>query len=139
MIEGPEQTIFHFTGGVQVVGTNLDASCARMDVLTAPQALSELTTEASVSKRLEVRGIEAFESVEIKQGERIATTDTAYILPQEGKVILEGNSVVNDPRGRVSGYRMTLLQGERRAIVETGGSERPRNTMTLPPIKDGAL
>ena len=131
MIVEAEQTIFRFTDAVQVTGTNLDASCERLDVLTAPQS--------SVGGRLEVQRIEAFDSVEIKQSGRVATADAAYILPEAGQVILEGNSVVHDDRGRVSGYRMTLLQGERRAIVETGGADRPRNTITLPPVKVNEL
>ena len=81
--------------------------------------------------------IEAFDQVEIIQGTRVATSDAAYIWPisGQGKVVLEGNSVVADTDGRVSGYRMTLLEGERRAIVETGGAERPRNTVTLPSLQ----
>lgn len=139
MIEQAEQTIFRFTDAVEVSGTNLEASCQRLDVLTAPQALEGVVKTGASTERLEVQRIEAFDGVEIKQSGRVATTDAAYIMPDEGKVVLEGNSVVNDARGRVSGYRMTLLQGERRAIVETGGSDRPRNTITLPPVESEAL
>lgn len=136
MIEEPSRTIFRFTDKVSVKATNLDASCERLDVIAAPDALADISN-ASSSERLEVERIEAFENVEIKQSGRVATSKSAFILPREGKMILEGDSVVNDDRGRVTGYRMTLLQGERRAIVETGGADRPRNTVTLPQMPNG--
>ncbi len=133
MMEEPTRTIFRFAEDVSVQATNLDASCDRLDVIATPNALADLSGGGS-SGRLEVDRVEAFENVEIKQTGRVATSKRAFILPREGKVILEGDSVVTDDRGRVSGYRMTLLQGERRAIVETGGTDRPRNTITLPPM-----
>jgi len=137
MIEEPQQTLFRFTDEVHVIGTNLEARCKRMDVIAKPQSVESGVSTEEMGSKLTVERIEAFESVEIEQNERVATADKAFILPLEGKVILEGNSVVDDPRGRVTGYRMTLLQGERRAIVETGGQDRPRNKITLPPLKNG--
>ena len=129
MMTEAERTVFRFTESVVLAATNLDLSCERMDVWTGKVSSSE--------PALEVQRIEAFDQVEIIQGTRVATSDAAYIWPisGQGKVVLEGNSVVADTDGRVSGYRMTLLEGERRAIVETGGAERPRNTVTLPSLQ----
>jgi lipopolysaccharide export system protein LptA len=89
--------------------------------------------------KLQVEQIEAFDDVEIKQAGRVATGDKATILPVAGKVVLEGDAVVTDERGRVSGHRMTLLQGERRAIVEGGGPNGARAKVTLPEMKSRDL
>ena len=52
----------------------------------------------------------------------------------ESKVVLEGSAVVQDADGRVAGHRITLLQGQRRAIVEGGGPAGARARITLPAI-----
>ncbi len=136
MIEEPKQTVFRFTENVTVAATNLDASCQRLDVV----AMEKKTKDAKSGEykdRLEVQRIEAIDSVEVKQDGRVATAQKAFILPEEGKVILEGNAVVNDEQGKVSGHRMTLLQGQRRAIVEGGGPDGERAKITLPALPKG--
>jgi len=130
MSEGPEQTLFRFTEAVEVTATNLVATCERLDVIAIERKAT--APEAAASEKLAVERIEAHDSVEVRQSGRTATSEKAFILPQEGKVVLEGNAVVNDDRGQVSGHRMTLLQGERRAIVEGGGPEGERARITLP-------
>jgi lipopolysaccharide export system protein LptA len=132
MIEAVDHTLFRFSESVSVVGTNLDASCARLEV-TAREA------QGSSDGRLQIEQVEAFDAVEIKQAGRVATGDKAIILPNAGKVVLEGDAVVNDERGRVSGHRMILLQGERRAIVEGGGPDGVRAKVTLPAIQPRGL
>ena len=122
--------MFRFTEAVEVKGTNLEATCKRLDVIAVDKA--QATDGPKNGKQLEVERIEAHDSVEIKQSGRTATAGRAFILPKEGKVVLEEDAVVNDERGRVSGHRMILLQGERRAIVEGGGSDDDRARITLP-------
>ena len=128
MIEAVDHTLFRFSESVSVTGTNLDASCARLEV-TAREA------QGSSDGRLQIEQVEAFDAVEIKQAGRVATGDKAIILPNAGKVVLEGDAVVVDERGRVSGHRMTLLQGERRAVVEGGGPDGVRAKVTLPAMQ----
>ncbi|MFQ3224725.1 MAG: lipopolysaccharide export system protein LptA [Lentimonas sp.] len=135
MIENPENTLFRFTETVSVNGTNLDAICGRLDVTAAPVAATEVTESAEVTSQMEVQMIEAFDNVVFRQAGRVATGDKATIQPIEGKVVLEGNAVVTDEMGKVSGHRMTLLQGQRRAIVEGDRSTGKRATMTLPEMK----
>lgn len=132
MVEEADQTLFRFTDNVSIVGTNLEASCERLDVIAKESAAVKDAPKSDVSQSLELERIEAYTAVEVKQDNRIATADRGLILPKEGKVILEGNAVVNDDRGRVSGHRMILLQGQRRAIVEGGGPEGERAKITLP-------
>lgn len=138
MIEEPTQTVFRFTENVTVMATNLDAKCDRLDVIAAESKATDLKT-GKMSEQMEVQRIEALENVEVRQSGRLATAEKGFILPKEGKVILEGDAVVNDDRGRVSGHRIILLQGQRRAIVEGGGPEKERARITLPAIPKGKL
>ncbi len=133
MIEGTEKTLFRFTDSVSVSGTNLHALCGRLDVT----AVAVQDAEAKESQ-MSVQTIEAFDNVEFKQTGRVATGDKATIYAMEGKVVLDGNVVVTDDSGKVTGQRMTLLQGQRRAIVEGDRATGKRATMTLPEIKPRA-
>lgn len=127
MLEDPEKTRFIFREDVEVLGTNLKTTCDRLDV-TALEVSS-----GGEAGQLDVETIEAIDNVIIHQGERVATTDKAIILPKEGKLTLEGNAVVNDPQGTVKGHRVILYQGERRAVVEGDKSKGDgRATITLP-------
>ena len=130
MIEEVDKTLFRFTDTVSVNGTNLDAICERLDVTAIP-----VKAPQAGESGMEVELIEAFDNVVFKQTGRVATGDKATIQPIEGKVVLEGNAVVTDEMGKVSGHRMTLLQGQRRAVVEGDRSTGKRATMTLPEMK----
>ena len=133
MIEETDKTLFRFTESVSVSGTNVHALCGRLDVTAVEVPLAK--TKESM---MEVQTIEAFDNVVFKQIGRVATGDQATIHPVEGKVVIQGNAVVTDERGKVSGHRMTLLQGQRRAIVEGDRSTGKRATMTLPEMKPRA-
>ena len=128
MIQEPKQTLFRFNEDVQVTATNLDTTCERLEVIAIEKA--NATSDAKAA--LELQRIEAHENVVIKQTGRISTAKKAIFLPKEGKVVLEGSAVVKDEQGRVSGHRMTLFQGQGRAIVEGGGLEGERARVTLP-------
>lgn len=133
MMEEPERTVFRFSEEVEVTGTNLVATCERLDVISREAANPDPDAEMP----LELQRIEAHDTVVFKQSGRTATADRAFIMPKEGKVVLEGRAVVNDERGRVAGHRMTLLQGQRRAVVEGGGPEGERARITLPSMPIG--
>lgn len=136
MIEETEHTLFRFTDTVSVSGTNLNAMCGRLEVTAVPASAEAAAESTEVSEsQMEVTLIEAFDNVIFKQTGRVATGDKATILPIEGKVVLEGDAVVTDEMGKVSGHRMTLLQGQRRAIVEGDRATGKRATMTLPEMK----
>jgi lipopolysaccharide export system protein LptA len=130
MIEEPERTLFCFTEKVEVTATNLHATCDRLDVI----AIEQPKPNPKADMPLEVQRIEAHDNVVVKQTGRTATGDKAFILPKEGKVILEGSAVVIDERGKVSGHRMILNQGQRRAVVEGGGLDGERARITLPAL-----
>lgn len=128
MIEEPKQTLFRFTEEVQVTATNLDTTCERLEVIT----VNQVVTAPDIKEDLELQRIEAYENVVIKQTGRTATAKKAIFMPKEGKVVLEGSAVVKGEQGRAAGHRMTLFQGQSRAIVEGGGPEGERARVTLP-------
>jgi len=128
IIEEPKQTLFRFTEDVQVIATNLDTTCERLEVTAVKQADAAPDTKED----LDLERIEAYENVVIKQTGRTSTAKKAIFLPKEGKVVLEGRVVVKGGQGRTAGHRMTLLQGQSRAIVEGGGPQGERARVTLP-------
>lgn len=132
MIEEADHTLFRFTDAVRVEATNLSATSERLDVI----AREAVNPRPGAATPLQLERIEAHGGVEITQAGRISTAEKAFILPGEGKLVLEGDAVVDDERGRVSGHRMTLLQGQRRAIVEGGGSGDGRARITLPALPE---
>ena len=136
MLEQADRTVFRFTEDVTVEATNLQANCDRLDVI-AKENRTKDTQTSELTDRLEVHRIEASGNVGFVQDLRTATSDKAFMLPLEGKVILEGNAIVNDAQGKVTGHLITLLQGERRAIVEGGGENKQRATITLPTLPTG--
>ena len=91
----------------------------------------EKNNQAPIGK---IEKIFASGKVRLVQKDRIATAGKAEIYPQEGKVILLDSPVVTDPQGSLAGYRITLLQGEQKVLVEKGPGQRPK--ITLPEIPD---
>ncbi len=138
MIEEADQTVFRFTDTVEVTATNLTATCERLDAIAVAPDSSQ-TSKQGDSAQLQLKRIEAYETVRIRQEERTAEAERCTILPEEGKLVLEEKAVVNDERGRVAGYRLTLYQGQRRAVVEGGGPERERARITLPGLSEGSF
>lgn len=74
--------------------------------------------------------------VVIVQGDRVATCGRAEVFPGEDRIVLtEGPVVEIKSEGyKVSGPRMVLYRGQRRAVVE--GTPSERSHISLPPIKD---
>lgn len=128
MTEEPDRYLINFTDSVSVEGTNLKASCNRMDVI-----LVEMEDELSDRKKqMKVQTVNAYENVIFEQINRTVTADKAIIKPIEGEIIMEGNAVLTDVQGRVDGHRIILHKGKRRATVEGGGTDGSRPRITLP-------
>jgi lipopolysaccharide export system protein LptA len=121
---------FTFTGHVEVHATNLFASCEKMLVVSRRSG----DADATVGQMGKIEKIIAIGKVRIEQGDRVALAGKAEILPNENKVVLEDNPTVIDGGSTVRGYRMILLKGQRKAIVEGADGSRP--TVTLPMIND---
>lgn len=134
MISGETENHFFFTGNVVVIGTNLKATGDKMTVIAS--RVGQKQSEGAVGEIGAITSILLQGNVVIEQAGRQATAGQAEIFPGEGRVILTDNPVVVDSEGRVTGYRMELLQGERKARVygAPDSGERPR--VTLPAIQD---
>ena len=127
MKENPDYYLINFTDSVSVEGTNLKASCSLMDVF-----LVEQENGSDIGRKMQVQTINAYEDIVFEQSGRKAVADKATIRPIEGEIVLEGNVVIEDEKGKVSGHRVRMHKGERRATVEGDGTEGSRARITLP-------
>jgi len=59
----------------------------------------------------------------------------AEIYPQEGRVVLLDSPVVTNKDGILTGWKITLLQGEQKVLVESNPNGG-RTRITLPQIQD---
>lgn len=133
MVGGETENYFYFKGDVIVTGTNLYATCDEMEVVADRQ--QDKAAEAAVGKVGTIQSIVMKGNVDIEQSGRRAEAGRADILPREDKVILTESPKVIDSEGTVSGWRITLYKGERKALVEgQPGGERPR--IQLPGFQD---
>lgn len=133
MISDDLKTVFRFTDDAHVTATNLTARCERLDAITFNE---ESGARSEQNESLSLSRIEAHDGVEIEQGDRIATSNRAIILPDEGKLILEEDAKVTDPRGVVEGHRLTILEGQQRVILEGDREAGERARITLPGLID---
>lgn len=148
MVSREKDNHFLLTGNVEIRATNMIATCEQLEVFAGKQETSvgtppeksvidntspskEKNNQAPIGK---IEKIFASGKVRLVQKDRIATAGKAEIYPQEGKVILLDSPVVTDPQGSLAGYRITLLQGEQKVLVEKGPGQRPK--ITLPEIPD---
>lgn len=132
LVGGDTQNQFFFTGNVKVSGTNLLATCDYMEVIAARSG----ATEPTVGEMGAIQNILMKGNVVIEQAGRRATAGQAEILPDEDKVVLTDNPVVVDSQGTVTGFRMELLKGERKAKVFGDPASGGRTKVTLPGFKD---
>lgn len=124
------ETVFRFTGLVTVTGNDIELTCDTLEVI-ALRSDSEVTAFGQLGK---FKSLIAIGRVKIIQGDRVATCGRAEVLPGEEKIILTENPLVRDRDSAVTGERMILYRGERRAVVESGPSGPAR--ITLPAIRD---
>ncbi len=129
------QNFFYFTGNVRVTGTNLTVTCERLDVVTTRK---EDDTEAVIGQLTAIESIVASGKVEIFQGDRQITAGRAVLNPREGRVVLTDNPKIIDQDVEVSGWRITLLKGERKALVEANPEQGQggRPTVMLDSLPD---
>jgi lipopolysaccharide export system protein LptA len=123
---------FIFSNHVVVTGNNLTLTSDRLEVTT----LRGGDLSATVSKLGRFKRLVALGHVKIVQGDREAVCGRAELMPGEDKIVLTENPIVTDysNKGSVTGARIVLFRGERRAVVESGGGGPTH--VTLPAIKD---
>lgn len=132
VLDQGDTMLFTFSDAVEIVGTNLLATCEQMVVHAVERDGGDLTAELA-TETMQVEKIEAREQVVVIQRGRIATSEEADILVSEGRVELREQVVVEDERGAVRGDLVTLNRGQRRAVVHGGESSGGRAKITLKP------
>jgi len=125
MVSGTEENTFYFSKDVHVVGTNLNMTA---DQIVVTAARDQAVDPANVAKALPsgssqhqmgtIHKIIAIGNVHILQEGRESVSNRADFFPKENKVVLTENPRVIDSQAIVSGWRITLYQGERRVMVE---------------------
>jgi len=131
---GPLQNRFNFRDNVRVSGNNITVTCDHL-VVVANREPGE--PGAVVGELGSIETIVAVGNVLITQAGRRAYAGKAELFPREEKVVLSESPRIVDDGAEVTGWRITLLKGERKARVESdpvSGSERP--TVTLEALPD---
>jgi lipopolysaccharide export system protein LptA len=115
------------TGNVLLTGTNMKIACDRLEVIVARSGESA----ATIGKLEGFKYLLATGNVRLVQGDREATCGRAEVLPLEDKVVLSESPILLDRSSdsMIKGSKITLLQGERRVLVENP-------EVSGPPIKD---
>jgi lipopolysaccharide export system protein LptA len=126
-----KESTFLFTGLVTVTGNEIELTCDELEVIALR---SDEDMNAAIGELGKFKSLIAKGRVKIIQGDRVATCGRAEVLPGEEKIILTENPLVRDGQSAVTGERMVLFRGERRAVVESGASGPAR--VTLPAIRD---
>lgn len=132
MVSTEKETTFTFRNNVVVTATNMKMTCNELVVVARRTG----DPAATLGKQENFKSLIATGNVHLVQSDREATCGRAAVYPGDDKVELTENPVVRSVKeGWVqTGPKMVLLRGERRAIIESVGDERPR--LTLPPLKD---
>lgn len=129
----PDRNLFYFTGNVVVTGTNLRVLCDEMEVI-ANRVRED--AEAAIGEIGSIEKIVAMGNVRIFQAGREARAGRAEVLPETGKVVLTDNPIVIDSQAEVTGWRITLEQGAKTALVEQDPSGNQRPTVRLDALPD---
>jgi lipopolysaccharide export system protein LptA len=126
------ETTFTFHDQVVAVGNDITLNCDFLKVIST--RLADPT--ATIGKFNKFKYMLATGGVRIVQGDRVATCGRAEVFPGEDRIVLTENPVVEikSEGYKVSGPRMILYRGQRRAVVE--GTPSYRSHISLPAIKD---
>ena len=123
--------VFRFSGNVKIEAEALQARCKQMEIHTLKSSSGGESIDVGAIEVIEATG-----NVYIKQGERTAMADKAYIYPKEEKIVLEGSPSIEDAQGGVvTGHRITMNRAQGLAQVE-GGESQKRPTVRLNAIPD---
>lgn len=145
-----DETQFIFSENVSITTTDMTVYCDRLEVFAGRLDVNEKAArekaDSEKSKNEDpiedelgrIQRIYAIGNVRVVQGDREATSGRAEVFPREGRVVLTENPVLRNEDGRVSGARITFLQGEGEAIVESDFKQRPRVELpSVPPLGSG--
>jgi lipopolysaccharide export system protein LptA len=127
-VSSDTETTTTFHGNVVVKGNDITLDCDFLKVISTRVG----DKAATLGKYGRFRYLLATGHVRIVQGDRVATCGRAEVFPGEDRIVLTEDPVVAiaSEGYRVSGPRMVLYRGQRRAVVEG------RSHVELPAIKD---
>lgn len=132
-----DETIATFRDKVVVVASNLRLTCDFLRVVTSRKG----DPKAIIGKQSYFKSLVATGNVRLVQGDREATCGRAEIFPNEDRVVLSRESksephpsVTFNKTSVMTGPRMILYRGERRAVIEPEDGVGVR--FTGPSIKD---
>jgi len=135
MISTDEENVFYFTNNVRAQGNNLSMTADQV-VVRAVRAVDNKKEDSDMLGSIgTIKTIVATGNVVIAQDGRKATAGRADFFPSEGKMVLTEKPTVVDNKAIVSGWRITLIQGERRVMVEQdpNGTQRPSVNLSQMP------
>ena len=132
-----DETVATFRDKVIVVASNLRLTCDFLKVVTSRKG----DPKAIIGKQSYFKSLVATGNVRLVQGDREATCGRAEIFPNEDRVVLSRESksephpsVTFNKASVMTGPRMILYRGERRAVIEPEDGVGVR--FTGPSIKD---
>ncbi len=115
-----DETIVTFRDQVVVSANNLKLNCDFLRVITSRKG----DPKAIIGKQSYFKSLVATGNVRLVQGDRIATCGRAEIFPNEDRVVLSRENKtepfpsITFDKTVMTGPRMILYRGERRAVIE---------------------
>jgi lipopolysaccharide export system protein LptA len=130
------ESVATFRDKVVVTASNLRLTCDFLKVVTSRKG----DPKAIIGKQSYFKSLVATGNVRLVQSDRVATCGRAEIFPNEDRVVLSRQSKsepfpsVTFDKSVMTGPRMILYRGERRAVIEPEDGVGVR--LTGPTIKD---
>lgn len=124
MVSREDHNVFIFHDRVRVTsGDNLLITCQRLEVTAQRQG----DPESTIGDFGAIELIVATGDVAIIVSGRQAYAGRAEVIPAQGRVVMTESPRIVDGDTEVSGWRITLLREEKKALVEMDpeGEERP--------------
>jgi len=123
-----ENAYFQFSESVTLTATNMKVECDSLEVF----ATREAEAQSNIGKFSAIKEIIASGNVRIVQDERTATCQKAVVQPNEQRIVLSGNPVVEQPGGRIVTFNpedeIILDRGNGRITINTKGPRKLRLT-----------
>lgn len=123
-----ENAYFQFSEAVVLTATNMKVECDSLEVF----ATREAEEQSNIGKFSAIKEIIASGNVRIVQDERTATCQKAIVQPNEQRIVLTGNPVVEQPGGRIVTFNpedeIILDRGNGRITINTKGPRKLRVT-----------
>ncbi len=135
-ISTENESVATFRDKVVVTASNLRLTCDFLKVVTSRKG----DPKAIIGKQSYFKSLVATGHVRLVQSDRVATCGRAEIFPDEDRVVLSRDSktepfpTITFDKSVMTGPRMILYRGERRAVIEPEDGVGVR--LTGPSIKD---